>query len=390
MTATSEEARERPQPARDSDADARERRTSPVELLWDLVFAFAVTQVIGLQSRELTWTGFGRAMLVLALVWWAWSAFVWVTNAFDDDDLVLRGAMLLALLFIFLAGLALPRAFANRAPLFAVTYGAVRLIHLALYAEASRRGAASWSSIMGFAVTVVIGVALLIVGSLLGTGPRTVLWILAAIIDYCGPGLLSRGKLRGLQQVAVAHFAERYSQFVLICLGESIAVIGVSAASKLDTHVLVVFGLCLLTTVGLWWAYFDRLADEAEDRLRLQADAVLAASDGYSYIHLLLVAGIIVFVVGTKFAITGARPGQLALCGGVALYLLGLGAFSWRLLGRIGWPRISTALVLFALCPVAGHLASWAVALIVAFLLGVLCLVEARGAPGPSRLTARR
>ncbi len=378
MTATPDASLEPATAAPAADAIARERRTSPVELFWDLVFAFAVTQVIGLLSRHLTWTGFGRSMLVLALVWWAWSAFVWVTNAFDDDDRLLRGSLLVALVFIFLAGLALPRSFEDRGLLFAVTYAVVRLIHLALYAEASRRGAASWSSIMGFAVTVVIGVALLIVGSLLGARPRTALWIIAAVIDYGGPGLLSRGKLRGLQRVAVAHFAERYGQFVLICLGESIAAIGVSAALKVDAHVLVVFGLCLLTTIGLWWTYFDRLADEAANRLRLLDDVVLAASDAYSYVHLLVVAGIILFAVGTKLAITGASPGQLAMCGGVALYLLGLAAFAWRLLGTIGRARTATAIVLFALCPIADRLASWAAALIVAFLIGALCLVEAR------------
>ncbi len=110
---------------------------------------------------------------------------------------------------------------------------------------------------------------------------------------------------------------------------------------------------------------------------------MLAASDGYSYVHLLVVAGIIVFAVGTKLAITGASPGQLAMCGGVAVYLLGLTAFAWRLLGTIEWARTATAIVLFALCPIADRLASWAAALIVALLIGALCVVEAR-------LTARR
>jgi low temperature requirement protein LtrA len=358
---------------------ARERRTSPVELFWDLVFAFAVTQAITLlTSHRLTWTTFWRAMLVLALVWWAWSAFVWVVNAFDDEELLLRVAMLGALLFIFLAGLALPRAFTDRGELFAGTYAVVRLIHLALYAEASRRGQASWSSIMGFAVTVLIGIALLIVGSLLATGPRTVLWILAAAIDYAGPALLGRRKLRGLQRVAVAHFAERYGQFVLICLGESIAAIGVSAAAKLDAHVLVLFVLCLLTTIGLWWTYFDELADAAYQRLRRQTDAVLAATDAYSLIHLLLVAGIVTFAVGTKLAITSRADGQLALCGGVAVYLLGQAAFAWRMVGSPGATRALIAIVLLALCSVADHLATWVAAAIPAALLGALCVNEAR------------
>lgn len=378
MTATSDEALEGTGADQAVEAVARERRTGPVELLWDLVFAFAVTQVITLFFRQPTWAGLGRSMLALALVWWAWSAFVWVVNAFDDEERLLRLAMLGALLFIFLAGLALPRAFADRGPLFAGTYAVVRLIHLALYAEASRRGQASWSSIMGFALTVLVGVALLVVGSLLGTGPRTVLWILAAAIDYAGPGLLSRDKLRGLQRVAVAHFAERYGQFVLICLGESITAIGVSAAQKLTAHVLVLFGLCLLTTIGLWWTYFDELADAASQRLRREADAVLTASDAYSYIQLLLVAGIIIFAVGTKLAITSRPAGQLALCGGVGVYLTGQVAFGWRMFGSPDLARAAIAIVLFALCPVADHLADWLAAAIPTALLGVVCVNEAR------------
>src|SRR5919198_4063852 len=87
-----------------------ERRTGPIELLWDLVFVFAVTQVTTLLSHDLSWAGFGRSMLVLALVWWAWSAFVWAANAQDTDSVSLRGALLLALILIFISGLAIPHA----------------------------------------------------------------------------------------------------------------------------------------------------------------------------------------------------------------------------------------------------------------------------------------
>src|SRR5437588_3563480 len=142
----------------------QERRTAPVELLWDLVFVFAVTQVTTLLSRDLTWAGFGRSMLVLALVWWSWSAFVWAANAQAMSSPTLRPSLLLASAFIFVAGLSLPHAFGGEGTLFASTYAAVRLLHLALYADASRRGNASWSAIAGFALTVVVGMALLVGG----------------------------------------------------------------------------------------------------------------------------------------------------------------------------------------------------------------------------------
>ncbi len=383
MTATSKETIDSAPESPGVEAIARERRTSPVELLWDLVFAFAVTQVITLLLRQPTWGGLGRSMLALALVWWAWSAFVWVANAFDEGARELRLVLLLAMGPIFVAGLALPRAFADRGTLFAVTYALVRLLHLALYAEASRRGNAKWSAIAGFAITVAVGMGLLVVGSFLALAPRTALWVVAAAIDYAGPGWLTRQRLRELQRVAVAHFAERYSLFVIICLGESIVAIGAQATSILSAHVLVVFSLCVLATVALWWTYFDELASAAEGRLRVHEDPVVAAADAYSYLHLVIVAGIILFAVGAKLAIRGADPGGLALCGGVALYLLGQAAFAWRMLGSLPWPRIAVAILLLALCPVADRLASWLPAAIIDVLLIGLCI------PWPSRPAAR-
>ena len=150
---------------------------------------FAVTQVTTLLARDLSWPGFGRAMLVLALVWWAWSAYVWAANAEQQRSRVLRGVLLLGMVLIFIAGLSLPHAFGERATVFACSYAGVRLLHLALYAHASKRGNASWSAIAGFATTVAIGMALLIAGSFLGETTRVVLWTLAVAIDYAGSRL---------------------------------------------------------------------------------------------------------------------------------------------------------------------------------------------------------
>lgn len=361
---------------------AEERRTSPVELLWDLVFAFAVTQVITLMLHDQTWRGFGHAMLALALVWWAWSAFVWVANAFDFEERALRIVLLVGMVFIFLAGLAVPRAFGDRAALFASTYAVVRLLHLALYAEASRRGNASWNAIAGFAVTVVIGMALLIVGSLLSVGPRTIIWVIAAAIDYAGPAWLTRERLRGLQHVAVAHFAERYSLFVIICLGESIVTIGAQTSAHLSAHTLVVFSLCVIVTIGLWWTYFDELATSAEARLREHDDPVLAAADGYSYLHLLIVAGIIIFAVGAKLSIEGSSgPGGLALAGGVALYVAGQLGFAWRMTGSIDRRRAAVMVALLILCPFADELQRWLTAAIVSALVVSLCSLTGADEP---------
>ncbi len=368
-------------------AKPRERRTSSVELLWDLVFVFAITQVTTLLSRHLTWTGFGHAILVLALVWWAWSAFVWAANAQSEDSRVLRLVLLVSAGFIFITGLALPEAFGSTGPLFAATYAVVRLLHLALYADASRRGQAAWSSIMGFAVTVGIGMALLIVGSLFGGSTRVVLWAVAALIDYAGPAWLTRNRLRGLQRVAIAHFAERYSLFVIICLGESIVAIGVGAASShrhLSAQLVAVVSLGLLATIAMWWTYFDRLAEIAERRLREHRDPVLTAADSYSYLHLLIVAGIITFAAGVRLLVrtTSAAPHapvRLALCGGVALYLAGNVLFALRIAGSVRWAQAAAAATLLILYAVGAGIAAWPLAAAIASLLVLLGAAETAG-----------
>jgi low temperature requirement protein LtrA len=381
--------------AADTDALAEERRTSPLELLWDLVFVFAVTQVTTLLAHELTWAGFGRSMLVLALIWWAWSAFVWAANAQSTNSPVLRVCLLLATMFILISGLAVPGAFGREGTLFACSYAAVRFLHLALYADASRQGNASWSAIAGFALTVVAGMALLIGGSFVSGTGRPVLWLVAVAIDYAGPAWLTRERLRGLQQVAVAHFAERYSLFVIICLGESIVTIGVGArGEQLSTALVAAVSLGLLITIGLWWTYFDRFAQAAEARLREHDDPVLAAADAYSYLHLVIVAGIIIFAVGVNSVVHAVdKPlhdaARLALCGGVALYLLGHVAFRMRILSEFGYEKAVVAAALIALYAVGGGLPAWSMAGAITVLLAALCAIETT-AEGRARRAASR
>jgi low temperature requirement protein LtrA len=224
--------------------------------------------------------------------------------------------------------------------------------------------------------------ALLVAGAVAGGGTQVVLWALAAAIDYAGPAWLTRERLRGLQRVAVAHFAERYSLFIIICLGESIVALGVGAAEEaFDAQLVAAVGLGLLITVALWWTYFDRFAAVAEARLRVHDDPVLAAADAYSYLHLVLVAGIIVFAVGVKLAVhdVGAPlhdAPRLALCGGVALYLVGHVAFGMRMVGAVGREKLVVAAALLALYAVSADMAAWLLAGGVTALLAAMCAVE--------------
>jgi len=370
------------------NASEPERRTSSVELFWDLVFVFAITQVTTLLSSHLSWGGFGRAMLILALVWWAWSAFVWVANAQTSDSPALRLTLLVASAFIIISGLALPQAFGAEGMLFAVTYSLVRFLHLALYAEASRRGRAAWSAIVGFTITVVVGMALLIVGAALHDGARIALWAVAVAIDYAGPAWLTRERLRGLQRVAVAHFAERYSLFVIICLGESIVAIGAGASSRaahLSVELVAVVALGLVIAAAMWWTYFDA-APVAETNLRSHSDPVLAAADAYSYLHLVIVAGIIIFAAGVRLLVsalaqTPTGSVRLALCGGVATYIVGHVAFGWRMIGRFGYLKVIIVVGLLILYGVSGGISAWGLMAVIALLLVLLGLLERLSLP---------
>jgi low temperature requirement protein LtrA len=359
-----------------------ERVTTPVELLWDLVFVFAVTQVTTLLGRDLSWAGLGRALIVLALIWWAWSAFVWATNAQDPDTTAFRAVLLVATMLIFIVGLALPHAFGRDGTLFAVSYVLVRFLHLGLYVDASRRGNASLAAIGGFAITVAIGMALLLGGSFADGTPRVALWVAAAAIDYAGPAWLTREGLRGLQRVAVAHFAERYGLFIIICLGESVVSIGVGVSSQhLTAGTIAGVSLALLITIGLWWTYFDHSAAGARDRLETHDEPVLAAADGYSYLHLILVAGIIIFAVGAKSAVAHdtaalSTAARLALGGGVALYLIGHAAFERRMVGTVGWPKLAAAAACLAVVAITAGVPGWATSASVTVVLAVLLTHE--------------
>jgi low temperature requirement protein LtrA len=326
----------------------------------------------------------GRGLVVLALIWWAWSAFVWAANATDPRSTTFRAALVVALVSIFITGLAIPHAFGANATLFAVSYAIVRFIHLGLYVDASRKGNAAWSAIVGFAAATTAGMALLIAGSFFDGAPRTVLWLIAIAIDYAGPAWLTRERLAGLQAVAVAHFAERYALFIIICLGESIVAIGLGASGEeLDFGLTAAVALSLLIVVGLWWTYFDRAAEDAEERLRRHDNPVLAAADAYSYIHLLLVAGIVYFAFGAKWAIAGidseldpvARAG---LFGGVALYLLGHSAFRLRMTGRADMLEIGAAAVIGIEWLVLRNSDAWLALVWIAIVLAVLTFRETR------------
>jgi low temperature requirement protein LtrA len=227
---------------------------------------------------------------------------------------------------------------------------------------------------------------LLVAGSLLALSWQIALWVIAAVIDYAGP-LLTRDRLRGLQEVAVAHFADRYGAFIIICLGESIVSIGLSATREpITTTLVAMVGLGLLITIGLWWIYFGKTAAAAAARLRNHVEPVLAASDAYAYIHLALVAGIIIFATGMRHAsLTVEEPlvasVRLAICGGLALYIVGHAAFVARMLGGVRFEKLAAAATLLVIYGIGDGWRAWVVVACDAAVIALLCAWEAIADP---------
>ena len=334
-----------------------EHRVTPLELFFDLVFVFAITQVTSMLADDPTWAGVLRGMLVLAALWWAWSSYAWLTSAADVDEGGVRLTMLAAMAAMFGAALAVPGAFGDDAVFFGVAYLLVRLLHLVLSAIVSRDDPDRRDALVRFAPTAILGPALLVVAGFLSGNARIAVWVVALTVDYLGPALIGVG--RGWR-IAPEHFAERYALIILIALGESLIAIGAGAGFDLDTGVIVAAALGIVVVSALWWLYFDVAAIVARSRLMEARGLALhrLALHSYSYLHLPMVAGIVLFALGLKTTLgdVGAELGTVpavGLCGGAALYLLGHIAFLFRATGYVFRRRTIGAFVLLALIPLA-------------------------------------
>jgi low temperature requirement protein LtrA len=334
-----------------------EHQVTPLELFFDLVFVFAMTQVTILLADDSTWGGVFRGMLVLAALWWAWSVYAWLTSAMDVDEGGVRLTMLGSIAAMFGVALAVPGAFGDDAVLFGVAYLVVRLLHLLLSAIVARDDPDRLGALLRFAPTAILGASLLVVAGFLEGNERIAIWIAALALDYLGPVLIGVG--RGWQ-VAPEHFAERHGLIILIALGESMIAIGAGAGLELDTGVIVTAMLGIVVVSALWWLYFDVAAIFARRRL-MQAQGLerhRLALHSYSYLHLPMLAGIVLFALGLKTTLGQVGDAldtvpAVALCGGAALYLLGHIAFLFRTTGRVFRRRTVGAIALLALIPAA-------------------------------------
>jgi low temperature requirement protein LtrA len=349
MSALADRVREEP-------ADV-EQDVTPLELFFDLVFVFAITQVTGFVSADPTWTRLIEGLAILAVLWWAWVSYAWLGNTAGSDEGAVRVVLLSAMAAVLICSLAVPHAFGRDGLVFGVAYLMVRVLHLAAYTVVSRSDPQLRGVVARLATTMLPAAGLLVVAGALDGTAQALCWVGALAVDY--GGLVARG-VEGWRVVA-GHFAERHGLIIIIALGESIVAIGVGAEGlELDAGIIAGALLGIAVAGALWWAYFDVVAIVAERRLRRAPpdEQVRIARDSYTYLHLPMVAGIVLSAVGVKKTL--AHVGDelhdvpaVALCGGVALYFVALSALKRRNIGSFNVPRLVAAVALLALVPVA-------------------------------------
>jgi low temperature requirement protein LtrA len=326
----------------------QERRTSYLELFFDLVFVFAITQVATVIADDPSAGGFARGTVLLWLVWWAWGGYAWMTNAISIESRGVRIAFLCVTLGCFFVALGVPGAYAETDGLwFAVPYVAVRVAHVGLYLWGLRTTPEHQAAVRKLAPWFLLAPLVVLAGGFLDGDARTAVWLAAAAIDIVGALSVSNAGFR----VSAAHFAERYGLFVIIALGESIVAIGVGAASApRDTLFAGSVVIAFAGVALLWWAYFDFLALGAEralTRVPIERRGPVAR-DIFSFFHFAFVAGIIFFAVGAKKTLEHpdealSTGGRWALGIGTAVYLLGSVIGRYRAIRALAWERAAGA-----------------------------------------------
>jgi low temperature requirement protein LtrA len=367
--------------------EAGSQRTTTVELFFDLVYVFAVTQLSHLILDDLSVGGVASALFLLLVVWWAWIYTTWMANWFDPASPAVRTVLTGVMLASLLMAAALPEALGEHGVLFAASYVALQVGRNAAAASLLAREhrlrdvferLVGWSALTG---------VLWLAGAALDGDQRLLLWIPALALDLAAPfagyWLPGRGRAATTDwDIEGGHFAERCQLFIIIALGESIVVTGGAAADAgLTSTVVLCLVVAFLETAALWWLYFGAAGELSRAAMSASDDPGRLARDAYTYLHLPIVAGIIATAVGAHLLI--AEPsdpqhgvGLAMVLGGPALYLLGVSLFQWSTTRRMNTERLTVAGLLILLVPLAGDIAALLLGAIVTALLAALVVWE--------------
>lgn len=335
---------------------------SYLELFFDLVFVFAITQLSHVLHEDLSWSGLLAETVLFLAVWWAWMYTAWVTNWADPERLPIRVMLLVLMLLSLALAVAIPTAVTSHAALFAASYVAIQLgrssFMILVFRRANPSNARNLARIsFWFASSAVFWA----IGVLRGPDERLAWWLIALAIEYAGPFAFFRVPGLGRStaanwDISGSHMAERCALFIIIALGEGIVVTGSALSGQpLVAGRVAAFVLAFLASVLMWWLYFDLGADRSARRIQQDAQPGRFARDAYTYLHMPIVAGIVIGAVSDALVLehwNEAASHELVLtqCGGAALFLGGLSAFK-RLSSPLRTPPLShgVAMVLFTL-----------------------------------------
>ena len=354
-----------------------DQRVSFVELFFDLVFVFSVTQVVSFFHDGVDWIAVGQAVLVFWLVWWAWTQFTWSLNAADTTHHTVVLSVLVATAVTFFMAVALPGAFQEKSAWFAIAYVLVRIIGLTVNALAASGNSAQWAAVRTFSLISIGGLVAVLGGGFIGGTAQYWLWGLAIVFDVFATGV--GGQMEGWDLNA-EHFGERHGLFIIIALGETLIVAAGGVSSTVWTNdLLIVSAVTVALTCGLWWSYFIRakpVLDEALETHR-SIDQTQIACDVFSLLHFLIICGVIAYAVAVEEVV--AHPSEalsLVARGSLAVALLlfvgGTAVAVWRAKGQLLLPRVT--LVGVTAVAVVGVTAVTALFTLLIALIGVIVI----------------
>lgn len=327
-----------------------------VELFFDLVFVFSVTQVVGILHHGFDWTSIGQAVLVFWLVWWAWTQFTWALNSADTTHHQVELGTLVATAVAFFMAIAVPLAFEEHALWFSIAYVIVRTIGLLMYSwVTAEQDATTQATIRTFTLLSLGGFAAVLLGGYLGGSAQYWLWGLAIVLDIAA-AMISVPKTEEGMWIHPDHFAERHGLFVIIALGESLIVAGSGVAGEAwSGALLMVAVLAVSITCGLWWSYFHQAKPALEHAFAASQKAARGqmARDVFSLLHFPMLLGVIAFAYAIEEVVAHpeeplAFASRLAFALGLTLFTGGMVAAMWRATGHLLWPRAIVLTITFA------------------------------------------
>ncbi len=367
---------------------------TPLELFFDLVFVFAITQITDLMADDPTVEQVLRGVLMLGVMWWSWTGYAWLGNIARADEGIIRLAMFVAMGAMFVASITISEAFddgpggLHGPTVFALCYLAVRLVHIFMFWIISREDREFRVQVLRFIPSMVVATTLLLVAAQTSGITQTLLWLAALVIDFTGAFLAGNS----WRLASASHFSERHGLIVLIALGESIVATGIGIAKvPVSLPIVAAVLLGLAVSGALWWAYFDVTVLLTEQALAAATGVrqIRLARGGYSMLHLPMIIGVVLLSLGLKKAIgyvagvdehTLADPlsgvPMAALFGGTALYLLAHVWFKRFMTGRLSVLRIVVAVLLVALAPVLALVPALVSLTVLAVVLMVMVAIE--------------